>query len=459
MRVAVVAVGDKLLLGEVVNSNLAWLGRALADAGLQLVRAYEVGDDVDAVVSVLREALGVAEAVVVRGGLGPTSDDRTREALARLAGVAPAGPELLERLTSWYAARRPSDAAGHRGPGRAPGRVARPAQPGRLRARRPGRARRAPWWSRYPRVPRELEAMLGRHVVPELRGRAGLPAAVATPAVHVAALGESLVAERLAPLEAALPAGVRMSYLAAPGDVRVRFTGTDVPLLEALRVRAAGLLGDVVSGRGDETLPYTVLRLLGEQGATVATAESLTGGALASALVDVPGASASFRGGVVAYATELKALLLDVPADGLARPAPSTRTWPARWRPACAGGWAPPGGWPRRAWRAPTPRTVSRRGPSWSPWPGRARSWPGGWTCGATGRPYGRSPWCTRWTCCGDSSSGRTQGRTRGWNHPDDYPVTGPAGHRGDVGPGSPSNGMPGTARRVVRRGPRHRWR
>jgi nicotinamide-nucleotide amidase len=169
-----------------------------------------------------------------------------------------------------------------------------------------------------PGVPRELEAMVAGGVLPELRARAGLPPAVATRQLRVAVLGESLVAERLTALESALPEGVRLAYLAAPGDVRVRFTGLDVPLLESLRERAAVLLGDVVSGYDDETLPRTLLRLLLERRATVATAESLTGGAVAATLVDVPGISAVFRGGVVAYATDLKTALLDVPASGLA---------------------------------------------------------------------------------------------------------------------------------------------
>ncbi len=318
VRVAVVAVGDELLLGDVINGNLGWLGRALADAGVPVIRGFEVGDAVHEIVAVLRTALEVADAVVVTGGLGPTSDDRTRDALAQVAGVGlHRDAELQRGVAAWYAGRGreaplnvwvqadvPDGARSIANPvGTAPG----------IALEIDGRAVYA-----VPGVPAELHGMVTSTIAPELRARAGSPPPLVTRQLRVAILGESLVAERLAPLEADLGepggqgGGVQLSYLASPGEVRVRFTGLEVDTLDRLRDRAEELLGDVVSGRDSETLPATVLRLLTASGATVAVAESLTGGALASALVDVPGSSEAFRGGVVAYATELKAELLGV---------------------------------------------------------------------------------------------------------------------------------------------------
>jgi nicotinamide-nucleotide amidase len=322
VRVAVVAVGDELLLGDVINGNLGWLGRTLADAGVPVVRGFEVGDAVEEIVAVLREALAVADAVVVTGGLGPTSDDRTRDAIAQVAGVALRRDSELERgVAAWYAghgreappnvwvqADVPEGARSIANPtGTAPG----------IAIEIDGRPVYA-----VPGVPSELHGMVHSTVAPELRDRAGSPAPLVTRQLRVAVLGESLVAQRLVPLEAGMPDGVQLSYLASPGEVRVRFTGVDVPALDLLRDRAEELLGDVVSGRDAEALPATVLRLLAEREATVAVAESLTGGALASALVDVPGSSVAFRGGVIAYATELKAVLLDVDAGLLAAGGP-----------------------------------------------------------------------------------------------------------------------------------------
>jgi nicotinamide-nucleotide amidase len=156
-------------------------------------------------------------------------------------------------------------------------------------------------------------------VVPELRRRAGEPLPLLTRQLRVAVLGESAVAQRLRSVERDLPAGVRIAYLASPGLVRVRFTGTDASLLDRVRAEAAAILAEAVSGLDDETLAATVLRVLAERTSTLAVAESLTGGALASAVVDVPGASTVLRGGVVAYATDLKGALLDVDAGLLDR--------------------------------------------------------------------------------------------------------------------------------------------
>jgi nicotinamide-nucleotide amidase len=322
VRVAVVAVGDELLLGAVVNGNLAWTGRTLAAAGLDVVRGYEVDDDVDAIVDVLRDALRVADAVVVTGGLGPTSDDRTRDALAALAGVPLVeDPALLADLDRWFRDRR---------------RVKPPTVD--VQARRPRSARAltnaygtAPGLGlevdgrvvyAVPGVPLEMRAMLTDVVVPELRGRAGSPAPLLTRQLRVAVVGESLVAHRLQPLEADLPDGVRLAYLASPGEVRVRFTGTDDAALVAARDRARELLGAAVSGEDDETLAATVLAALGVRGETLAVAESLTGGQVVATLVDVPGASQALVAGVVAYATDRKTDLLGVPADLLDREGP-----------------------------------------------------------------------------------------------------------------------------------------
>jgi nicotinamide-nucleotide amidase len=319
VRVAVVAVGDELLLGDIVNGNLAWTGRTLAAAGLHVVRGFEVGDDVDAMLDVLRAALASADAVVVTGGLGPTSDDRTRAALAALAGVRlRTDPDLLAGLERWYADRgrtkpptvdvqadRPEGARALVNPvGTAPG----------LALQVGGRPVYA-----VPGVPAEMRPMLTEDIVPELRRLAGSPPALVTVQLRVAVVGESLVAERLAPVEAALEPGVRMAYLASPGEVRVRFTGTDTDALRKARAQARDLLGAAVSGEGDETLAASVLRALVDRSATLAVAESLTGGQVLSGLVDVAGASAALLGGVVAYATDLKAGLLGVPADLLAR--------------------------------------------------------------------------------------------------------------------------------------------
>ncbi|HUR14997.1 MAG TPA: CinA family nicotinamide mononucleotide deamidase-related protein [Mycobacteriales bacterium] len=309
MRGAVVAVGSELLLGDVVNSNAAFLGQQLAAAGVDVVTSVAVADDVDRLVATIRLCLADADVVVLCGGLGPTVDDLTRDAVA-VACDAPLrrDPELvahLEQLFSSYGvvlpvgvhrqADVPDGAEVLPNPaGTAPGLwleqggkvvVALPGPPRELRAVAP------PVWER-------LAARTGRRIL--------------TRQVLVAGLGESLVAERVQE-GLRLPEGVALSYLAGGSLVRVRFTGTDPEQLVPLLAHVRAVLGDRVVSEDGAALEEVVHRLLAARGQTVGVAESLTGGSLAAALSERAGSSAAFRGGVVVYATDLKSSLAGVP--------------------------------------------------------------------------------------------------------------------------------------------------
>lgn len=325
MRVEIVSVGDELLSGTIVNGNAAWLGETLTAAGFDVDRGATVGDATTDIVAVVSAAGWHADAVVVTGGLGPTSDDRTREALATCAGVPLVRDEVAERrIRGFYDAPGrprmrteslrmadvPSGATLLPNPvGSAPG----------LLVEIEGRPVYA-----LPGVPAEMRAITMEAVLPDLARRAGRPGAIVTRTLRTAVAYESGVAERLRPFEAALPDGITLAYLAAPGQVRVRLTAhgadrtTALAVLDAAEESVRALLGEVVYGDDDDTLDRVVHRLLAERGATVAAAESLTGGMIGAALTAMPGSSATFRGGVVAYATDLKASELGVPEDLLA---------------------------------------------------------------------------------------------------------------------------------------------
>jgi nicotinamide-nucleotide amidase len=319
MRVALLAVGDELLLGHIINGNAAWLGHRLTEAGLQVVASAVVGDDVGPIVATIRWLFEDAEAVIVCGGLGPTSDDVTRTALAGVAGVALRRDADLERAVhDWHAARgaaatvdalRMADlpegatAVGNAA-GTAPG--VRLEVSGRLVVAVPG-------------VPAEMQDMVERLVLPELLARSGVARAIVTRTVHVALLGESAVADRVRPMVQDIDqSGLRLAYLAGLGVVQVRLTATAADVASAAAAleprvdRLRELLGDAAWGVDDETLDTAVHRLLAAGGATVAVAESLTGGLLGGALTDMPGSSATFRGGITPYATDLKTDLLGV---------------------------------------------------------------------------------------------------------------------------------------------------
>jgi nicotinamide-nucleotide amidase len=319
MRIAILAVGDELLLGDVVNGNAAWLGRRLTEAGLDVVASAVVPDDVAPIVAVIRQLLATADAVVVCGGLGPTSDDLTREALAELASEPlRRDPELARAIRRWHAERGMTPTSGAlrmaelpngatalgNAAGTAPG--VRLEVAGCLVVAVPG-------------VPAEMRAMVERLVLPDLLARSGPPRVIVTRTVHVTLLAESVVADRLTPVAGEIAqADVRLAYLADLGAVQVRLTASapDRPAADAalrpfvLRVRE--LLGEFVCGVDGQTLDRAVHQHLATRGATVAVAESLTGGLLGAALTDLGGSSKIFRGGVTAYATDLKAGLLGV---------------------------------------------------------------------------------------------------------------------------------------------------
>lgn len=324
MRVELIAVGTELLLGDVVNRNAAWLGERLADVGIDVTRSVAVGDDLDEIADAVTDGLRRADGVVLTGGIGPTNDDLTREALAAVAGVKLSRDERIERdLRARFAAlgraagegslrqaNVPQGSSILRNPlGSAPG----------LRVPLPDGVAYA-----LPGVPREMQVMFLESVRPELLAMAGEPAGVASRTLRTAVAGESLVAERLRELERDTGADLTVAYLVAPGQVRVRLTAKAADqaaaraLLADAEQEARDLLGDAVFGVDGDELDAVVHGLLTEQGATVAVAESLTGGLLGVALTAMPGSSKTFRGGVTAYATPLKAALLSVSEDLLA---------------------------------------------------------------------------------------------------------------------------------------------
>ncbi len=325
--VGVLLVGDELLLGTVTDSNGAWLARTLTAAGLRVVEVCVVPDDVDRIVPALRRLAGLGGGVVVSGGIGPTSDDLTREALALACGCdLVTDVEAAQAIEAWFAAQgrtpppsvlrmaqRPSCAAMLANPrGSAPGVVVRVGA-GTVYA--------------VPGVPAELRAMVTDAVLPALLAGAGKVPATATCSLEVALLGESSVAARLAGVEAEVAGDptVDVAYLARPAHVSVRLSVRRDPPREAERrlaelVEAAqAALGADLMGRDGVSLAEVVLAALGGRQATVATGESLTGGRVAAALTAVPGASLSVRGGLVSYVSDVKADLLGVDPGLLTR--------------------------------------------------------------------------------------------------------------------------------------------
>jgi nicotinamide-nucleotide amidase len=285
-----------------------------------------VGDDIAVIARAVRTAAARADGVIVTGGLGPTQDDLTREGIAAAAGVALRRDDLLEaQLRRRFAdLRRQVPAMNYRQADLPVGAEPLPNVPGTA----PGIRIEIGASVLYalPGVPHEMCAMFTASVLPDLLRRAGQPSVVVHRVLRTAGVWESAVAEAVAgEVERLRDVGnPTIAFLASEGQTRLRITaratdrGAAELLIAPVEAAARVALGPAVYGADEDTLPGVVGGLLAARGATVAVAESLTGGRLAAAFTATPGASTYFRGGAVTYATDTKGSVLDVDPEILA---------------------------------------------------------------------------------------------------------------------------------------------
>ena len=329
------AVGTELLLGQIADTNSAWLGEQLAAAGVGSHFHQAVGDNHRRIVLALRTALARSDGVIMCGGLGPTQDDITREAIAEVMNVPLVRDDAVAaRIEGFFAARGREMSDNNRRQADVPDGASVIEQ---ARGTAPGLVCPIGHKVVYavPGVPYEMAEMFERAILPDLRARmaaAGEEAVIASRVLRTWGTSESGLAEALqaridALDHAASAAGVVTIAFLASGieGIKVRLTaraatGGDVAVLldaEESEVRAAldDRFGDIVFGVDDETMEEAVGGILLDRGLTLGVAESLTGGLIASRVVDVPGSSRWFRGGVVAYDTAVKFSVLGLP-DG-----------------------------------------------------------------------------------------------------------------------------------------------
>ncbi len=324
MRAEVLAVGTELLLGQIADTNSSWMGEQLALSGIDCHFQTRVGDNLGRIVLALRSALARSDAVLVCGGLGPTQDDITREAIAAVMNVDLVRDDsVLEAIRAMFSSRgremSPNNA-----------RQADVPRGAEIIEQRTGTAPGliCPVGNKVvyamPGVPYEMQEMMDRAVLPDLRRRAGEPAVIVSRTLRTWGIAESALAELLEPRIGALAAGgpgvPTIAFLASGIEgIKVRLTVkassavAAAAALDAEESLVRGVLGDVVFGVDGETMESAVGSLIRARGWRLALAESLTGGLVASRVVSVPGASEWFAGGVVSYASEVKASVLDVP--------------------------------------------------------------------------------------------------------------------------------------------------
>jgi nicotinamide-nucleotide amidase len=329
--VELINTGTELMLGRTLNTHQQWLSRRLADRGRVVSRQVAIPDTGPAIQQAVRESLGRADLVLVTGGLGPTSDDLTRELIAELLGrplVEDAA--VLAHIQNYFAQRGrimparnavqaqvPAGARVLANPrGTAPG-LAMEVQPNPFR---PGGA--ASWLVMLPGPPRELQPMFDETVAPLLETALPLTEAFVCRTLRTQGIGESALQERIADTMAPFVArGMELGYCARSGQVDLRLAahGGPAEMLVAAAGRAVrALLGYAIFAEEDEALEEVIIRQLTSSGATIAVAESCTGGCLAHRLTNVPGASGVFLGGWVTYSNAAKRACLGVRAETLA---------------------------------------------------------------------------------------------------------------------------------------------
>lgn len=317
MIVEVVAVGTELLLGQIVNTNAAVIGAALADHGLDAHYQQVVGDNLDRVANSIRTAIDRSDAVIITGGIGPTRDDLTREAVCLATEREMVYDErYADHLRSWW------DQRGRVMP-ESNLRQAQHPEGAELLANPKGTApglvidHHATQIFCIPGVPQEMEHLLLEEVLPRIVARSGGPAVVTSRILRTWGQSESAVGEILDDLYQGTT-NPSVAFLASAGEIRVRITAkagsrqTALDLIGPVEAEVRQRLAPWFFGSDDETVHAVLYGLLETKGWSIATAESMTGGLVAASLTSVPGSSRHMKGGVVAYDRELKRRLLGV---------------------------------------------------------------------------------------------------------------------------------------------------
>lgn len=327
MTAYLLTVGDEILIGQITDTNSAWMAQQLNAQGIQIVGKLSVGDVTQDIITAIELAFANADLVLMTGGLGATKDDITKKCIASYFGVDMVWhQETFDRLNNFFKKM-----------GREPNAMNKsgcfmPANALIINNER-GLAP-AMWFEKpitegvrkvlvsMPGVPFEMMHLLADKVLPKLREEFPM-SPIAHRTLQTAGEGETMLAEKLAIFEENLPENVKLAYLPSLGTVRLRLTarGKEEALLQAqlktLGDEMKNLVGSAVFGEGDISLAQAVGNLLLEKKWTLATAESCTGGNVAHLITLVSGSSAYFAGGVVTYSNELKMKLLGVSFDTL----------------------------------------------------------------------------------------------------------------------------------------------
>ena len=317
MNVTIINIGDELLIGQVVNTNASTMARMLTEAGMEVGKTVVVGDSRDDIWQAVDAAMHASDTVLVTGGLGPTKDDITKKLLCEYFGSELVESEVaLENVKRLFAVRGFELTPVNRAQALVP----------KCCEVLNNDVGTAPcmWFGRkgkvlvsLPGVPHEMEWLMANRVIPKLQETFKMETII-NKNILTQGIGESFLSDLIEPWELALPKCIRLAYLPVAGMTKLRLTcrispdNPETPDIPELLQGLYKIAGQYIVGEDCETLAELVHKTLTERGLTLATAESCTGGTIASQLTAQAGASAYFKGGVVAYSNEVKECALGV---------------------------------------------------------------------------------------------------------------------------------------------------
>jgi nicotinamide-nucleotide amidase len=317
MKAQIITIGDELLIGQTIDTNSAWIGAELSMAGFDIQRKTSIHDNRSDILKALSEAAGKADVIIITGGLGPTSDDITKQTLCEFIGTKLVlNREVLEMIEKMMLRRKIPMNENNRKQAEVP-------EACKVLKNKAGTAPGL-WFEKdksifisMPGVPYEMKTIMADHVLPRLMKRFRSQAIIHKN-IMTYGLPEARLAEMLKEFEAALPENIRLAYLPSFGVIKLRLTGTgkDREILKKQveeHVRnLSSIIPDLIFSEKEDTFESVLGLLLLERKETMCTAESCTGGNIAHLITTIPGSSYYFKGSVVAYSNAVKEKLLGV---------------------------------------------------------------------------------------------------------------------------------------------------
>jgi nicotinamide-nucleotide amidase len=319
MKATIITIGDEILIGQVIDTNSAWIGKHLAELGHTIQEIVSIKDERDSIIETLDRAVQKSDWIFLTGGLGPTKDDITKKCIAEYLNVdLEFNEEVYQRIVSMFNRFNRKVSESHRIQSYMP-------SGGKILYNRMGTApgllmsKGQTKILSMPGVPYEMKAIMEDHIFPVLKNGYSQDLKVYKRTIMTAGAGETSIEDRLHTILERFPEYIKVAYLPSLGSVRIRLTsfGGSQSELDGYVSVITNILGDIVYGYDDISLSESLLNLCTSKELKIGLAESCTGGILAHKITSIAGASKYFEGGLVSYTNSLKHKLLHVQLDTL----------------------------------------------------------------------------------------------------------------------------------------------